>query len=862
MTEAHGLQGSESAPEGAHHLTEMKILLLGNKASGKSASIRTILGSEEPDVKTAQCVKIQGESAGVEVTVVEAPGWWRNYTVKDGPNLNAEEIVLSASLCSPGPHVVLLVIRLDTHFTKTCREALKERQGLFLSESIWSHSMVLFTFGDCLRDTTLEKHIESEGEALQWLVKKCGNRFHVFNNKNRNDSRQVQELLGKIEDMVKINSGGTFEVDSQLLQDFEIRRRRDEMKAMERLIRVQKQKQDTACRTGDQTQPELRIVLVGHRHSGKSSAGNTILGSEEFELRRTSKCVMKEAKVAGRQVTVVEAPGWWNNYCLNDSSKLTKQELLHSVSLCPPGPHVLLLVLRVDGSFTKESTNPVKEHLELFGLRVWDYTMVLFTYGDWLGETSIEQHIESEGEALQWLVEKCGNRYHLLNNYNRGDSVQVTELLEQIEGIVAENDPQYYEVSSEILEEVQKGQRTVEENANLSMLKVMKNRTVLKWLKELRIAMLGRLYSGKSSSGNTILGSDVFSLERSSYCVRHQAKVGTREIVLVEVPTWSPCVTAQSVKECVTLCAPGPHAVLFVIQADTSFTETERRSLEVHMKLLDERGWNYSMVLFTCGDWLGDWTIEEYIKSEGQALCWLVEKCGNRYHVLNNQDKGDDAQVMELLDKIEEMVAGNGGHLVVQPPEMRSEDTPFMELLDRTEKKQTPVIVLQPPPTKFKRKHHDGEVSESLNFSTNRMDTSQHDEDNEEKPKTDQENDTLDEATPTFPDKDESRKFIDMNVHKAHSMQHLQPTMGGDDDLETSSGYSSEASHPGSIDSNLYGSLMSMASSVSSGIGSLRIFGAQRSESVKDFMKRPKPEEDNTGEMVQDKLSVLEEDNR
>ena len=67
-------------------------------------------------------------------------------------------------------------------------------------------------------------------------------------------------------------------------------------------------------------------------------------------------------------------------------------------------------------------------------------------------------------------------------------------------------------------------------------------------------------------------------------------------------------------------------------------------------------------MLFTCGDWLGDTPIEQHIESEGESLKWLVEKCGNRYHILNNRKRKDHMQVTQLMEKIEEMVAGNRGH--------------------------------------------------------------------------------------------------------------------------------------------------------------------------------------------------------
>ncbi|XP_063049616.1 GTPase IMAP family member 9-like [Engraulis encrasicolus] len=190
---------------------------------------------------------------------------------------------------------------------------------------------------------------------------------------------------------------------------------------------------------------ELRIVLLGIKYGGKRSSGNTILGREEFGAAgRKAQSVKRQGEVAGRHITVVEAPGW-NIVTTEYTPTMTKEEIELSVSLCPPGPHALLLVIGLNRSFKEELRRSVQQHLELLGKRVWSHTIVLFTRGDRLGDTPIEQHIESEGESLQWLVEKCGNRYHVFNNKRRDDHMQVTQLMEKIEEMVAANRGQCYE---------------------------------------------------------------------------------------------------------------------------------------------------------------------------------------------------------------------------------------------------------------------------------------------------------------------------------------------------------------------------------------------------------------------------------
>ncbi|XP_062399834.1 GTPase IMAP family member 9-like [Sardina pilchardus] len=260
----------------------MRIVLLGNRAAGKSSSGNTILGREEFDTseRTAECVKRNGETAGKNITVVEAPGWCKDCTVEQTPERDIREIVLSVSLCPPGPHAILLVINVSHTFTETHRRAVQEHMEL-LGERVWSHTIVLFTWGIWLGDTTIEQHIESEGEALQWVVEKCGNRYHVVENE-KSEGGQVTELLEKIEEMVAGNRGYPFDININLSEKLHENKKKDVKRATKRHMKVQKKRQSLRSLAGGVPHiSDMKIVLLGNQFAGKSSSGNTILGRED-----------------------------------------------------------------------------------------------------------------------------------------------------------------------------------------------------------------------------------------------------------------------------------------------------------------------------------------------------------------------------------------------------------------------------------------------------------------------------------------------------------------------------------------------------------------------------------------------------
>ncbi|XP_065806408.1 uncharacterized protein [Labrus bergylta] len=211
-------------------LKTYRIVLLGETKAGKSSLANTIFEEDVFKVKhspTSGKSECQADSKSVDgrrITLIETLDFF-------GKDRSEEELRREVGRCmtasAPGPHAFFIVLKVER--SPDYWKDVIQRIAQYLPEA-FNYAAVVFTHGDQLQKGMKIEEFVEQNKCLSDLVKKCGGRCHVVDNKYwttnqqgdyRSNKLQVAELLNTTDKILMENKEGCYKMQRAVQTEIE-----------------------------------------------------------------------------------------------------------------------------------------------------------------------------------------------------------------------------------------------------------------------------------------------------------------------------------------------------------------------------------------------------------------------------------------------------------------------------------------------------------------------------------------------------------------------------------------------------------------------------------------------------------------
>lgn len=232
----------------------------------------------------------------------------------------------------------------------------------------------------------------------------------------------------------------------------------------------------------------VAVMLTGVTGAGKSTACNFIFGEAVFEVGMglvsvTSKSDVHETVMNGRQVRLIDTPGFCDNF-EKDEDKV--EELGKAIILAKEGVHAIALVINAAHRFTSAEAKALEE-IQLLG-ELWPFMFVIFTAAKSYG-TSEDKQKKAVIDALdssrcphqfKTMMERVQRRFMMLESTENNAEyrcAKVQEFLAMVDQIFSVNQRLYSNYYFQKANKLYQEAKQKEQNKEEELRKALENAT-------------------------------------------------------------------------------------------------------------------------------------------------------------------------------------------------------------------------------------------------------------------------------------------------------------------------------------------------------------------------------------------------